>query len=146
MSWLVVCNGSDKPVVSISPGDGDKFSDLISENERKRVPLAINLFRQFAKNSPIQVYFEIYNLIYDIEGKTHYTVQYNVKSIEPELSANPQTVFLRQEFVGESRFEPITLAIDITKLPPGKTRLAISVEDLTVGETREKYFDFLIFE
>ena len=113
---------------------------------RKRVPLVVNIFRQFAKTDPIQVYFEIYNLIYDIDEKTHYTVQYFVNTLETSKTANPQTVFLKQEFVGESRFQPVTLAIDINRLSAGKMRLTIVVEDLTVNETQEKYFDFLIIE
>jgi GWxTD domain-containing protein len=125
---------------------GLKLENTLEDIARKRVPLVVNIFRQFMRTKPIQVYFEIYNLIYDIDEKTHYTVQYFVNTLETSRTANQQTVFLKQEFVGESRFEPVTLAIDINKLPTGKTRLTIVVEDLTVNETKEKYFDFLIIE
>ena len=125
---------------------GHKLEPGADGQLRQRVPLAANLFRQFGKNEPIQVYFEIYNMIYDIDSKTHYTVQYFVNSLETTRAAAQQTVFLKQEFVGEARFEPVTLAIDITRLPPGRTRLTIVVEDLTVKESKEKYYDFLIVE
>ena len=88
-------------------------------------------------NRPLYLYFEGYNLTKDAKGKTSYTIEYQLKSIELEksfltrlLSAEKKTsVTVPSERSGTTDWSPEYVAIDVSDLEPGRYQLQVTLTD-----------------
>jgi GWxTD domain-containing protein len=102
------------------------------------------------RENPINIYFEVYNLKYNASGRTDYTVTHTVEMLEYKRSVLSKTFGAIGRLFGTKKKAGISasyqqvktetevpeyLALDMGKLPPGLSRLVISITDNTSGET-----------
>ncbi len=88
-------------------------------------------------NRPLYLYFEAYNLAKDAKGKTAYTVEYQLTSLELEksflarmLTTNRKTsITVPSERAGNEEWSPEYVAIDVSGLEPGKYQLQVKLTD-----------------
>jgi hypothetical protein len=88
-------------------------------------------------NRPLYLYFEAYNLAKDGKGKTSYTIEYQLTSLELEksflsrlLTANKKTsITVPSERTGNENWSPEYIAIDVSELEPGKYQLQVKLTD-----------------
>ncbi|MBX7150287.1 GWxTD domain-containing protein [bacterium] len=93
------------------------------------------------KNKPLTVYYEVYNLTVNNEGKSSYQVSYSIKMLDTDQSflssiagifssskdASTTSVTVKE---GKSTSEKEYIGFDISELPKGVARLEIKVKDL----------------
>lgn len=92
------------------------------------------------KTKPLTVYYEIYNLTLNDEGKSSYQISYSIKMAEnPDFLAKIKGVFSGKNEAstssittkeGKSTTEREYIGFDISELPPGVATLEIKVKDL----------------
>ena len=88
-------------------------------------------------NHPLYLYFEGYNLARDSKGKTSYTIEYQLKSIELDKSflarllttEKKTSITIPSERVGSEDWSPEYVAIDVSELEPGKYQLQVKLTD-----------------
>lgn len=88
-------------------------------------------------NRPLYLYFEAYNLTKDRNGKTSYTIEYRLTSVEIEksflsrlLTTNKKTsIAVPSERSGSEDWSPEYIAIDVSSLEPGKYQLQVKLTD-----------------
>jgi len=96
-----------------------------------------NPLRRCPLNRPLYLYFEAYNLAKDGKGKTSYTIEYQLTSLELEksflarlLTANKKTsITVPSERSGNEDWSPEYVAIDVGELEPGKYQLQVKLTD-----------------
>lgn len=106
------------------------------------------LNRGFDTTQPLHLYYEIYDLEAEPEGRARYRVEYRVSSEAPVERNLLQSVFgnarssseesgVSLAFERENRASPErigeTIALDLSALPPARYRVGVSVRDLTTG-------------
>ena len=142
------------------PPDSLELSDLelayqVSEGTRKDqfykdgLRILPYTFRQHARNVPVTIYYEIYNLQLGDDGRSSYRISYEVTSLLRRENAFKKllhaiggifgmgkagTVASSYTRSGNSRTEKEYLSLDIHKMPPGIIQLAVTVEDLLSGQ------------
>lgn len=110
------------------------------------VPYVGNTIR---KTTPIYIYFEIYNLTINQDGKSRFQISYEVRSVADESSSvlaaalqiishlvgkkSEQRIGSAFETEGNDEFQQIYLMIDFSKFPTGHCSLTISITDLENG-------------
>ena len=116
--------------------------------------------KEFHKEKPIYIYFEIYNLKKDQSGRTRYKVEYQLKTMS-EYQKSPlssaihfvshligkerkQTIGSSFESEGDSEFQQIYLSIDFSKVATGGTSLQITVTDLNSGQQAKQKRRFIL--
>jgi len=88
-------------------------------------------------NRSLYLYFEVYNLAKDEKGKTAYTVEYQLTSLELEkpflarlFTANKKTsITVPSERTGNEDWSPEYIAIDVSDVEAGKYRLQVKLTD-----------------
>ena len=107
-------------------------------------------FRQHDRTTPIILYYEIYNLSRDANGKTKYEISYKATSILRKENALKKffhaiggifgagkagTVESSYQREGDQATEKQYISLDVHKMPPGIIELAVSVKDLHTGQS-----------
>jgi len=121
------------------------------------VPYVGNTIRRI---NPIYIYFEIYNLTLNQEGKSRFRVAYEVRSISNDnTSAFASTIQFITHLIGKksgqkigssfetegnNEFQQIYLNIDFSKFPAGSSSLTVSITDLENGTTTSGIKRFLL--
>ena len=102
------------------------------------------------RTKPLTVYYEVYNLTLNDEGKSAYQVSYSIKMVDTEQSflSSIAGVFSNKEQAattstttkeGRSRTEREYIGFDISELPAGVAVLEVRVKDLlSLKETASK--------
>ena len=116
---------SIEPVAGASAFNRGALS--VVPNPAKRCPLL----------RPLYLYFEAYNLAKDKRGKTNYTIEYRLTSVELEksflarlLTTNKKTsIAVPSERTGSEDWSPEYIAIDVSGLEPGKYQLQVTLTD-----------------
>ncbi len=126
--------------------DSLEVSDLLMARrviEREDRPMGRNRFMvlsnpllQYENNSQVAVYFEIYNLIRDTFGSTHYELTFQVRSLsDAEDSEQAQwATAVSYEQRGNRDWEPVYLSLDLGTLMPGSKALRVVVKDMQNGQ------------
>ena len=110
-----------------------------------------NTLEAFALASTIPVYFEVYNLAFDREGRTRYRVSFELESLETSSGASkflkrlagrykpPRRVVSAYRLSGASRQEPVVQNLELRNPSPGAYRLRVlAVDELSGSETRKE--------
>jgi GWxTD domain-containing protein len=105
-------------------------------------------FRSVYRNQPISIYYEIYNLARDEEGKTAYTIDYEVTVVKRERSGIAAPVQSITDVFSGGVKERITstvsrrgsdtnaveyIGFDLSELPPATLELTVRVTDQVSG-------------
>lgn len=96
-----------------------------------------NPVRKCRLDRPLYLYFEAYNLTKDSRGKTSYTVEYRLTSLELEKSflariftrGKKSSISVPSERTGNSDWSREHIAIDVSELEPGKYQLQATLTD-----------------
>jgi hypothetical protein len=97
------------------------------------------------KTKPLTVYYEVYNLALNREGKSSYQISYSIKMLETNQSflssiagvfsgkkeSSTSSVTVKE---GKSGIEREYIGFDISELPTGVASLEIKVKDLNSGK------------
>jgi tetratricopeptide (TPR) repeat protein len=135
---------------SITPAAGD---DALTKNGLRVVP---NPSKYFARSKPVYVYFEVYHLTPDAQGKTSFEIEYTTllrkekKSGAKKLFAifgdksKPATTLVTER-QADSTTSAEYLALDLGRAGKGEFRLSIKVRDKHSGKESEALIDFALF-
>lgn len=109
------------------------------------------------KTKPMTIYYEIYNLSLNDEGRSSYEVSYSIHMIDSDKSffstmagifgskpaSGTSSVTVKE---GKSVTEHEYISFDISELPPGIARLEIKVKDLLSGKVSSSWTNVTILE
>ena len=127
----------------------------VKNNNIQVVPYLSNTIR---RESPLYVYFEIYNLNKNVDGYTQYEVNYTVLTMEGSGNRNPiakiasflvggtktQSVATSFDGSGTSDFQQIYLLMDFSTSPAGKTDFLVKVTDRVSGQEAHSKVRFIL--
>jgi hypothetical protein len=135
---------------AIEPATG---SDPFVRNGLRILP---NPYRRFPRAKPVYVYFEVYNLTPNAEGKSEFVVEYTTLLRKEKKSgakkvfsifgggAKPSTTLvLEREANSAASMEYI--ALDLQRAGKGDFRLSIKVKDKNSGKQSEEFIDLALF-
>lgn len=102
-----------------------------------------NPTRRFSLKTPVYVYFEIYRLSQDSEGKTSFTIDYTLTLMESRREgilglfrgSGKSSISTQIDREGDNEFSVEFLAIDVSQVKPGEYQLIIKVTDQLNGKT-----------
>jgi GWxTD domain-containing protein len=108
-------------------GEFNKGSLSIVPNPLRRSPV----------DRPLHLYFEVYNISEDRNGRTAYTVEYGLTSIQVERSflakifgsGKKTSIVVPTERVGNENWSAEHVDLDVSELEPGKYELHVKVTD-----------------
>lgn len=109
------------------------------------------------KNKPLTIYYEIYNLTLNDEGKSAYEVSYSIRMLESDRTffSNVIGLFSQKKDAstssvtqkeGKSVTEREHIAFDISELTAGIAKLEVRVKDLWTGEESTAWTNITIVE
>ena len=106
--------------------------------------------RTLKKETPLYVYFEIYNLIKNNDGFSQYEVNYTIKTLKEQRNILAESVAKISSFLvggqkptsvatsfdgsGTSDFEQVYLLMDFGNAPSGRAELLVRVTDKNSGQ------------
>jgi hypothetical protein len=129
-------------------GDGAS-DDAFAKIEGTIVPDPLRLV---ARDQPMGVYFEIYNLVTDDSGRSRFSFEYEIRSTRPDRrpffikAINPRrndpvvSVERSDEVPGRARFQYVTANLE--SQPPGPYRIEVAVVDSLTGFRTVRGLDF----
>ena len=108
-------------------GEFNKGSLSVVPNPLRRSPI----------DRPLHLYFEAYNLSKDRNGRTAYTVEYGLSSIQVERSfiakifgsGKKTSILVPTERIGNGDWSAEHVDLDVSELEPGKYELHVKVTD-----------------
>ena len=117
-------------------------SDRRSRDVLKIVP---NPYGQFERKDPVFTYYEVYNLAYDGQGKTNYTVSFALKQLTDNRnvlqkivgvfgSRKMYEVSIQNDQTGDSRTVADYISFDVSRARPGQYELRLTVRDNVTGQ------------
>ena len=121
------------------------------KNGMKITPYPYTVIR---KNRPVFMYFEIYNLTFNTQGRTDYTVTHNVEMLEYRKGIFSKIFGAKKQMgvstsynqLGTHRDAFEYISLDMSKLPVGLARLTVSVEDRNSDEMTSRNFQVQIIQ
>jgi GWxTD domain-containing protein len=109
------------------------------KGEFNKGPLSVvpNPLRRSPVDRPLHLYFEAYNLSKDRNGRTAYTVEYGLTSIQVERSflakifggGKKTSIVVPTERAGSEDWSAEHVDLDVSELEPGKYELHVKVTD-----------------
>jgi len=138
---------------TIVPGDS---VGTFAKSGLKVIPMSSKSYR---RDQSAFVYFEIYNLVRDAFGQTHYRVDYTIRSYEKRsvparvlrglgrmlrLTERDQEVVISYEHSGSTRDETAYVELDLAETEPGGQLVRARVTDLQSEQSAEKQITFRI--
>ena len=113
--------------------------------------------KRFARHQPVYIYFEVYNLTTDGEGKSSFQVEYttllrkekksNTKKVFSMLGSKSKpatTLAIEREAAGATAIE--YLALDLNKAGAGEFRLSVTIKDQLSGKSSEGFIDLTLVD
>lgn len=121
---------------------------------RKGLNITPNPGRLYIRETPVYVYYEIYNLAMDPDGKTEYEILYEISpregSARPGWSArrqrDMQTVMMAFSGQGISTEDREYTSLDTSGLPAGEYVLTVTLTDQNAGSSVTRSTNFLVME
>jgi hypothetical protein len=135
---------------AITPATG---IETFVKNGLRVVP---NPSRRFERSQPVHVYFEVYHLTPDAEGRASFVVEYTTL-LRKEKKTGARKLFAMFDSGSKPATTLVTerqadatssveyLALDISSAGKGEFRLSIKVRDKNSGKQGEGFIDFELF-
>ena len=119
---------------------------------RKGLNITPNPGRLYIRENPVYVYYEIYNLAMDPNGKTEYEILYEISPVagierrdwSARRQRDMQTVMMAFSGEGISTEDREYTSLDTSGLPAGEYVLTVTFTDLNAGSTVSKSVNFLV--
>jgi tetratricopeptide (TPR) repeat protein len=134
---------------SITPATG---VEPFVKNDLRIVP---NPSKRFDRSQPVYIYFEVYHLLPDSEGKSSFVIEYTTllrkekKSGAKKLfaifgsGAKPATTVVTER-QAESTTSAEYLGLDLSSAGKGEFRLSIKIKDKNSRKQNEGFVDFIL--
>ncbi len=136
---------------SIAPNSDN---GLFTRNGLRIIPVPAKMF---GRDQPVYVYFEVYNLVPDANGKSAFRVEYTT-ALRKEKKSGAKKVFsvlgskakpattltMEREAEGTSSMEYV--ALDLKKAGAGDFRLSVKIKDKKNGQESEGSIDLTLVE
>ncbi len=134
-------NISDIQVASRTamPPVGEKFIKPGTRTEVVPNPIA-----EVSRQNPLILYYEVYGLTLDADGKSRYSVSYEIRNKEVKrnifqaigsiFSKNEKSMKQTTTRTGESTRSVETIGFDVSSIVPGNITMEITVRDLISGK------------
>jgi len=136
---------------SITPASDN---GVFTKNGLRIIPVPA---KRFARNQPVYVYFEVYNLVPDAAGKSSFAAEYTT-ALRKEKKSGAKKVFsvlgsktkpsttlaMEREANGTTSTE--YLALDLNKAGAGDFRLSVRIKDKKSGQESEGFIDLTLVE
>ncbi|MCA9732806.1 MAG: GWxTD domain-containing protein [Deferribacteres bacterium] len=114
-----------------------------------------NATHTFQTDSPVQVYFEIYNLQRNDNDETNYAVEYNLTLVKKQASLasrfiglfqknRKESITIRNSRQGQREFSQESIGLDIKNMAKGLYQLQISITDKSTGLSTTRETDLVI--
>ena len=108
-----------------------------SDFNRGSLLIVPNPLRRYALDRPLFLYFEVYNLAKNEKGKTSFTLEYQLRCLEPKTSylervlglGKKSSIGFRPMREGVEDWSPEHIALDVHELEPGRYELQVKVTD-----------------
>lgn len=121
------------------------------KNNLKVIPYPYTVIQ---RKRPLYIYFEIYNLKYDQDGQTNYTVTHTLDMLEQKRGffarlfggGKKAGISTSYQQVKRDSEIPEYISLDLSKLPAGMTRLTVAVMDNVSGETTSQEIKLQLLE
>lgn len=121
---------------------------------RKGLNITPNPGRLYIRENPVYVYYEVYNLILDEEGKTAYEILYEIsprggnrrRGWTGRRQGDMQTVMMAFSGQGYSAEDREYTSLDTSGLPAGEYVLTVTFTDLNAGSSVTRSANFLVME
>jgi hypothetical protein len=110
-----------------------------------------NPTREYERKRPVHLYFEIYNLHRDVDGKTGFRIEYTVAKKEGKkkffglFGGGKSSISVKTDRQGGEAFSAEFLAIDVQRLGKGEVVLTIQVTDRHTGVSVSKKNSFVLY-
>lgn len=137
---------------TITPVDSFSGASAFYRNGLAIVP---HPFDEIASDKPVWLYFEAYDLAKDREGKTSYSIEYEITSSRATGFAallsklNPfnskgEKISLSETRQGDLGNEAVSLQLDLAQLPPAKYYLTVRLTDHIAKLMKERELQFVL--
>ena len=121
---------------------------------RKGLNITPNPGRLYIRETPVYVYYEIYNLAMDPGGKTEYEILYEIsprdgdgrRSRSARRQGDMQTVMMSYAGVGSTSEDHEFTSLDTSDLPAGEYVLTVTLTEKHSGSVVSKSANFLVME
>ena len=121
---------------------------------RKGLNITPNPGRLFIRENPVYVYYEVYNLSLDREGRTAYEILYEIsprggsshRGWSARRQSDMQAVMMAFSGEGYSTEDREYTSLDSSGLPAGEYVLAVTLTDLNAQSTVSRSVNFLVME
>ncbi|MCY3774036.1 MAG: tetratricopeptide repeat protein [Gemmatimonadetes bacterium] len=121
---------------------------------RKGLNITPNPGRLYIRGNPVYVYYELYNLALDQDGKTAYEILYEISPLDgngprgwsARRQRDMQTVMMAFSGEGYATEDREYTSLDTRDLPAGEYVLTVTLTDLNAGSTVSKPVNFLVME
>ena len=119
---------------------------------RKGLNITPNPGRLYIRENPVYVYYEVYNLSLDREGKTAYEILYEISPRDGNRrrgwtgrrQGDMQTVMMAFSGEGYSTEDHEYTSLDTSGLPAGEYVLTVTFTDLNAGSSVTRSANFLV--
>ncbi len=103
---------------------------------------------------PLYLYFEIYNLAKDANGRTSYSIEYKLASVQINKSLlaslfgsrRKTSIAVPSERTGKENWSPEHMALDVSELEPGRYNVQVTLKDHVAGTSVSRSVAAEIYE
>jgi GWxTD domain-containing protein len=113
-----------------------------------------NPLRKYMIDKLVYVYFEAYNLVRNAEGRTNYTIEYELNCLTPQTSflervlgfGKKSSVTVRSPRQGTGEWSQENVALDVHQLEPGHYDLRVRLTDVLRQRTVSRSVQLELYE
>jgi GWxTD domain-containing protein len=124
--------------------------DIFNKKDLKVIPY---ILKKQPLKRPLNIYFEIYNLKKNLDGKTVFSIEYSMKYLTDDKNiintvfGTEKTNSISTEYnkFGKDEMSQEYISIDINKLIPGKYILSVTVKDINGRKTEKRSSEIELF-
>ncbi len=110
-----------------------------------------NPSKTFSRKEPVYVYYEIYNLTLDENGRTSFDIENEIKQLKKKKKilglfggGKRQSVAIKVSRTGKDASVQEFVIFDVKKMDPGKHLLTVKVKDKNTGQVIDKSVELIL--
>jgi GWxTD domain-containing protein len=131
--------------------ENTKESGIFNKKGLKVIPL---IAESYAIEKPLNIYFEIYNLKKNSDGKTLYSIEYTMNYRGEDVNiinsllgkGKKSSISVEYNMGGSKEFSAEHISFEINKLIPGKYSLEVTVKDINGRKTEKRIREIEVYE
>ncbi|HDK35522.1 MAG TPA: hypothetical protein ENG82_01350 [Bacteroidetes bacterium] len=139
----------------ISPVERQRKSSVVSPFVRHNLVIRMDPFTELRASQPVYLYFEIYDLQKNKDGKTEYGIEYTVTPVKKTgvlhfiAGLNPfkksgGKISISYDQEGRENNDYFSVRLDLSQLVPGPYIMNVRVKDKTANVAKETKTDFVL--